>query len=93
MTDYIRAEGLLPAAEIDDIETNAPLDLIRFRDVAGEIPEALRPTMAQWLGVFASDEEVRDPDERPLYGGREGWTTLISHPAVGARARSTPIQL
>jgi len=93
MTDYIRAEGLLPAAEIDDIEANAPLDLIRFRDVAGDIPEALRPTMAQWLAVFASDEEVRGPGERPLYGGREGWTTLISHPAVGVRARSTPIQL
>ena len=38
MTDFIRAEALLPADEIDRIEREAPLDLIRFQDVAAEIP-------------------------------------------------------
>lgn len=52
MSDFIRWEGLLPAAEIDAIERDAPLDLIRFQDVAASIPLEERPTMRDWLDRF-----------------------------------------
>ena len=38
MTAFIRDEHLLPADEIDRIIRDAPLDLIRFQDVAAVIP-------------------------------------------------------
>ena len=52
MTDFIRHEGLLAAAEIDRIAHDAPLDLISFQDVAAAIPVEVRPTMASWLERF-----------------------------------------
>lgn len=52
MTDFIRAEGLLPAREIDRIWRDAPLDLIRFQDVAALVPVGERPTMQNWLERF-----------------------------------------
>ena len=45
-------ERLLPASEIDRIEREAPLDLIRFQDVAAQIPLEERPTMRDWLDRF-----------------------------------------
>src|SRR3546814_7870048 len=39
MTDFIRAEELLPAADIDAIIRDAPADLIRFQDVAAHRSE------------------------------------------------------
>ena len=92
MTDYIRAQGLLPAEEIEEIEANAPLELITFRELARELPDALRPTMAQWLSVFASDEAARGADERPLYGGREGWSTVICRRPVDADPRPSLVE-
>lgn len=52
MTDFIHAEGLLPEAEIRAIIRDAPLDLIRFQDVAALVPLPERPTMEDWLNQF-----------------------------------------
>ena len=52
MAEFIRHERLLPADEIDRIEQNAPLDLIRFQDVAAGIPVEERPTMRDWIDRF-----------------------------------------
>ena len=52
MTDFIRSERLLPAREIDRIWREAPLDLVRFQDVAAMVPIAERPTMQSWLERF-----------------------------------------
>lgn len=52
MTDFIRHERLLPAHEIDRIWRDAPLDLIRFQDVAAMVPVSERPTMQDWLARF-----------------------------------------
>ncbi len=52
MTDFIRHEQLLPDAEIDTIVRDAPLDLVRFQDVAATIPIEERPTMRDWLERF-----------------------------------------
>lgn len=52
MTDFIRAEELLPAADIDAIIHDAPADLIRFQDVAAHVPLPDRPAMAEWLEQF-----------------------------------------
>jgi hypothetical protein len=52
ITDFIRAEKLLPAADIDAIIRAAPTDLIRFQDAAALIPIAERPAMSEWLERF-----------------------------------------
>jgi hypothetical protein len=52
MTLFIRNEQLLPPDEIDRIVRDAPTDLIRFQDVAGQIPIGERPTMTDWLDRF-----------------------------------------
>ncbi|MDE8650578.1 hypothetical protein [Novosphingobium album (ex Liu et al. 2023)] len=52
MTDFIRAEELLPAADIEAIIRDAPVDLIRFQDVAAHVPLPDRPAMAEWLETF-----------------------------------------
>jgi 3'-phosphoadenosine 5'-phosphosulfate sulfotransferase (PAPS reductase)/FAD synthetase len=52
MTEYIRAEGLLPADEIDAIITAAPQALIRFSDAAGQIAAGDRPPLASWVETF-----------------------------------------
>ena len=61
MTAFIRAEHLLPGDESDRIMRDAPLDLIRFQDVAAVIPVTERPTMASWLDRF----HAAFPDRRP----------------------------
>ena len=52
ITDFIRAERLLPEAEIDAIRRDAPTDLIRFQDAASIVPIAERPTMEEWIASF-----------------------------------------
>jgi len=52
MTDFIRAEELLPEAEVAAIIRDAPGDLVRFQDVAALVPLAERPTMSDWLDSF-----------------------------------------
>jgi len=63
MTDFIRAEGLLPAREIDRIWRDAPVDLIRFQDVAAMVPIGERPTMQSWLERFNAGLMTRRMDE------------------------------
>jgi len=52
ITDFIRAERLLPEAEIDAIRRDAPTALIRFQDAASLVPIGERPTMETWLETF-----------------------------------------
>ncbi|KHL24195.1 hypothetical protein PK98_14425 [Croceibacterium mercuriale] len=52
MTDFIREEGLLPAAEVDRIIAAAPTDLIRFQERAAALPIETRPTLESWLDRF-----------------------------------------
>ncbi|MBB3694981.1 hypothetical protein [Sphingomonas sp. BK580] len=63
MTDFIRAEGLLPSREIDRIWRDAPRDLIRFQDVAAMVPVGERPTMQSWLERFNAGLMTRQPGE------------------------------
>ena len=63
MTDFIRHERLLPPDEVDQIEREAPLDLIRFQDVAAGIPVEDRPTMQDWIERFNA---AVPQDDRPL---------------------------
>lgn len=49
---FIRAERLLPEAEIDAIHRDAPTELVRFQDAAGLVPMSERPTMEEWLESF-----------------------------------------
>lgn len=52
MTDFIRAEALLPEAEIDQIVAEAPTALLRFQDAAASMPPDRRPALATWLERF-----------------------------------------
>lgn len=52
ITDFIRAERLLPEAEIAAIRRDAPTDLIRFQDAASLVPVSERPTMEAWIETF-----------------------------------------
>lgn len=52
MTDFIRAEGLLPSAEIDEINAHAPADLIAFQDAAALVPVEARQPLRTWLDRF-----------------------------------------
>lgn len=52
ITDFIRGERLLPAAEIEAIRRDAPTDLIRFQDAASIVPLSERPTMEAWIETF-----------------------------------------
>lgn len=52
ITDFIRAERLLPPGEIAAIIRDAPTDLIGFQDAAALIPVTERPTMEEWLADF-----------------------------------------
>lgn len=63
MTDFIRAEGLLPSREIDRIWRDAPRDLIRFQDVAAMVPVGERPTMQSWLERFNAGLMTRQTGE------------------------------
>lgn len=51
MTEYIRSEGLLPAAEIDEIVALAPRDLLAWQDAVAQLTEH-RPAMAEWVKLF-----------------------------------------
>ena len=53
MTDFIRAEQLLPHAEIDRIIADAPTALVEFQRGAAEAPVETRPHLADWLSRFA----------------------------------------
>ncbi|TCP30368.1 hypothetical protein [Sphingomonas sp. BK235] len=63
MTDFIRAEGLLPSREIDRIWRDAPRDLIRFQEVAAMVPVGERPTMQSWLERFNAGLMTRQTGE------------------------------
>lgn len=52
MTDFIRAEALLPSAEIDPIIRDAPADLVRFQNIAAHVPLPDRPAMSDRLTAF-----------------------------------------
>ena len=52
MTDFIRAERLLPQAEIDHIAASAPTSLVRFQEMAAHQPLDARPTLETWLERF-----------------------------------------
>lgn len=63
MTDYIRAEGLLPADEIDEIIALAPTALVRFQEAQAGVPVHDRPELARWLALFdARDQGAFDAD-------------------------------
>ena len=63
MTDFIRHEHLLPTEEVDRIWHDAPLDLVRFQDVAAGVTIDERPTVRDWLGRFNAGLPQHD---RPL---------------------------
>lgn len=52
MTEFIRAKGLLPSSEIDDIIAYAPADLISFQEAAALVPVAERAPLRTWLDCF-----------------------------------------
>ena len=70
MTELIRTEGLLPAAEIDAIAEIAPQSLLRWQDAVARTPGP-RPEAARWLTLF--DAFASEPwriDQTPgLYDG------------------------
>jgi hypothetical protein len=55
MTDLIRAERLLPEAEVDDIVANAPTQLVAFQERAAGDDIASRPVLANWLERFSTN--------------------------------------
>lgn len=67
MTDYIRSEGLLDAAEIDRIAALAPTELTRWQAAVGEVPLAERPRIAQWLAIFQVGGDFTAPGRDPLF--------------------------
>lgn len=58
MTDFIRAEQLLPAGEIDRIAHEAPTALRLFQDAAAHIPLPERPHLADWISQFNAQLEL-----------------------------------
>lgn len=54
ITDFIRAEQLLPSEEIDSIIRHTPAELLRFQDAAALVPVMERPTMEEWLADFTA---------------------------------------
>lgn len=52
MTAFIRAEGLLDAADIDEIVANAPLDLLEFQRAAAAVPIEGRAHIGTWIERF-----------------------------------------
>jgi hypothetical protein len=52
MSAFIRAEALLPAAEIDLIEASAPAALLRFQEAQAGLDAADRTPIADWLALF-----------------------------------------
>lgn len=54
MTTLIRAEGLLPPDEVDEIVAHAPLDLVSFQAAAAATRAEAREPMRSWLERFQS---------------------------------------
>ncbi len=52
MTAFIRQRALLAPAEIDAIVASAPLDLVRFQDIAAVVPVEERPDIRSWIERF-----------------------------------------
>jgi hypothetical protein len=52
ITDYIRAQGLLPSDEVDRIVATAPLELLSFQAAQAVLPLSERVSMGQWLHDF-----------------------------------------
>lgn len=52
MTAFIRDRGLLDTDEIDAIIRDAPLDLVRFQDLAAGVPVEERAAIGTWLDRF-----------------------------------------
>lgn len=69
MTVFIRAEGLLPAWEIDAIVQEAPQALVTWQKAQAEVPAAERPSLAVWLREFgrAHGLSFDPPGVAPLY--------------------------
>jgi hypothetical protein len=66
MTEFIRAEGLLDAAEIDAIIALAPHSLIRWQEAVAQADAEPRPEMARWLTLFdAFAADTSRIDEAP----------------------------
>ena len=56
MTDFIRAEQLLPPDESDAIIAMAPGALVRFQDAEGNFPVEKRAELSAWLKWFDANE-------------------------------------
>lgn len=68
MTDFIRAEQLLPPDEIDAIIAMAPGALVRFQDAEGNFPVEKRAELSAWLKWFdANDKRMLDDLSGPRY--------------------------
>ncbi len=65
MTDLIRAERLLPTGEVDRIVRDAPLDLVRFQDVAAAVPLEARAPLATWIDRFAAETRATPLAAKP----------------------------
>src|SRR3546814_14282793 len=68
MTDFIRAEELLPAADFDAIIHDAPADLIRFQDASAPVTLPDRPALAVWLGQINTGQHEAARSEERLEG-------------------------
>lgn len=70
MTDFIRAEGLLPGDVIDRIAELVPKHLTSFMEAAAGVPLEDRPTLRDWMEFFlASPELGLDAEGDRLYEG------------------------
>ena len=58
MTDFIRAERLLPENEIERITRETPTALKLFQEAAAEIPLPDRPHLADWIEQFQHQLEI-----------------------------------
>ena len=93
MTDYIVAKGLLPAAEVDEIQRAAPEDLVRFQQSQADVPIEDRAELASWVRVF----QMRDAGAfggagtARLYGSVAEPEAEFDHGA--RRYASFPVQL
>ena len=87
MTDFIRAEGLLPRDVIERIETLVPKRLLAFMEAVADKPVEERQGMKEWLDFFMASEELGldGPGEDRLYGGvRDGLAATAAPPDLAA---------
>ncbi|WP_309140953.1 hypothetical protein [Novosphingobium sp. G106] len=52
MTAFIREQGLLVTAEIDEFVAQAPVNLLAFQEGAARVPLGARDSMRSWLAQF-----------------------------------------